>query len=192
MAFTYGNTAMWSFTGTLPYAWFKAAAAVTEGQILIVDNSGSGAGQVKHAAAVSTGFVSTAMEGGLVGVACNDAASGAMVKVALFTSWTGLALPAKASTTLDPGEAALGVAPTTYYGLYRTSAALGGGWEVDLDTTTNGVARYVAPDPADNVSYGVTVTSGVGVQGSFGTANTGGDATLIHVMFPASVRFYSA
>lgn len=182
---------MFSLIGTIPTAWYKCSEAIVKGAIVIMDNATSGQGYVKNAKAVSTEFDTDSLEGGLVGVAMNDTyASGETVEVALFTALTGIYMPAKAGTTLDPAIATVGQAPTTYFTIYREA---GGEYTVNLDNTTKGVARLVGLDTTDNIgtTAGVTITSGKGVAGGWGNSQTGGDGTRIKVGFPSSVRFWS-
>jgi hypothetical protein len=191
MAFQYGRTTMFCWLPTMPTEWYQAASAVAEGDILIVDNSGSGAGEVKVSQSASASLASTGIEGGLIGVAMNAAsAEGGAVQVALFTSMTGLVLPSKASTTASPSEATLGVAPTTLYVMYRESTGV---WSADHDTTTNGVLRFLNLDPTDNVSQGTSGTQTINTPGyTFGgwtPTNTGGEATNGLYGIPPELRF---
>lgn len=185
---TYGNTQYFTQTGTVMSGWFRCSEAVKTGDILIM-GSATNAGKVRPGAALGANLTSAGIDGGIVGVAMNDAQAEDMVEVALFTSLTGVYLNAKANTTLDPGLSAIGRTPSTLYVLTRLS---NGEWRVDLDTTTNGVARVVGLDTTDNSLSGVTVTGGVGVQGGWGGGTDGGDGTGLKVVFPPSVRYWAA
>lgn len=141
----------------VPKELFLAAATITAGMPLILDNSGAGIGNVKEALSSNGSFVSTSMEGGLVGVAENDASAGEMVVVKCLTGVSNrLRLPSYGAA---PSETLLGVAPTTYYGLYRDA----GVWKVDLGTTANGVARFVNFDFTYSETFSDVIDSPGGV-----------------------------
>ena len=156
-----------------------AGAAITQGQLLIMDNSGSGAGRAKPFRTTTGAFDTTAMEGGLLGFATHDADSGDLVKYQKILGgmqYTAVSYGAAPTATL------LGVAPTTYYGLYLNA----GVFSVDLGTTSNGVARFENFDYGD--AFPFTNVAGTGNSTPDDTGGAVGDNVIIS--FPESVRFH--
>jgi hypothetical protein len=160
----------------VPRDTFIAAGTVTAGMLVILDNSGSGVGSVKNFAASDADFASTALEGGLVGVALHGATDTQPVQVALLVA--GMALDIETYSTA-PTAAILGVDPTTYYTL-RNDA---GTPKVNLGTTTNGVARLVNYDWTDAVPLTTT-------DRGYTPTMTGAAGDRVLITFPEAVRHY--
>lgn len=131
----------------VPKSWKIAAATITRGMLLILDNSGGGIGQAKEFLSSNGAFNSSNIEGGLLGVAENDAAANEVVHYAMLVGYTRLKMLSYGAV---PSQTVLGVAPTTYYVLQRDSAIA----KIDLATTASGVARLdgLVPDPNEGFS----------------------------------------
>lgn len=158
----------------VPRGTFIAAATIRQGMICILDNSGGGAGQVKEFAADDADFASTAIEGGLVGLALHAATVGQPITLDLFAPGMGLCIE---TYTTAPTAAILGVAATTFYTL-RNDA---GTPKVNLGTTTNGVARFVNREITDAQPFTTTDRGYVPTE-------TGAAGDRVIIQFPEAVR----
>ena|SRR3990167_3432231 len=160
----------------VPSATFIAAGTITQGMLCILDNSGSGAGQVKAFAASDADFASTAMEGGLVGFARHAALVNEPVTLDIITAGSVWSIE---TYTTAPTAALLGVAPTTYYTLRNDAGTV----KVNLGTTTNGVARFVDRDWTDAAPFTTTARG-------LTPTETGAAGDRVLIQFPESVRHY--
>lgn len=159
-----------------PLGSLIAAATITKGMLLILDNSGGGVGRVKPFAAANADFDTDSLEGGFVGFATADYATGELVT---FQKILGGMMYAMETYTTAPTATLLGVAPTTYYTLRNDAGTV----KVNLGTTTKGCVRFEEFDLTDQALSDVSPN----VIG----ADTGGAAgDRILVSFPASVRHY--
>lgn len=160
-------------------SWKIAGATITRGMLLILDNSGGGIGQAKEFKSSDGSFTSAAIEGGLLGVAENAAASGEVVNYLVID---GNALLEMDSYGAAPSETVLGVAPSTLYCIQRDTVP-----KLDLATTTNGVARFdgFVLDPNDGFSSVRDSAGGVvPVVSGFAVGDR------VRVAIPASMRHH--
>jgi hypothetical protein len=145
--------------------------------LLILDNASTGIGMCKEFASDDADFAATAIEGGLLGQALNDADDGEAVVVAMITPVSNK-LRIKTYVTA-PTAALLGVAQATLYTLRND----GGVPKINLGVTTNGVLRFLNHDWTDAAPYSVTDT---GLLPTF----TGDAGDYVYAVVPAAMRHW--